>query len=282
VVTPALRRRIDCSNSPVCRFNTIGEVTNSASNVPATAALTLTVNVQVLVLPEVSVAVQVTVVTPIGKLEPDGGTQVVVTPGQLSDVLGENPTVAEFWPKGAVTIALLGHVIVGRSVSLTVTVKLQVLVLPLASVAVQITVVTPFENVEPDGGLNTTVTLVEQLSVALAENVMFEAEHWPGSVGRIIFDGQEMVGGVWSRTTTNCWQVAVLPPASLTVHVTVFVPGAKLAGALFVTLATPQLSAVTGVPSATLVALQPELAATTTFEGQVIVGGVWSRTTTSC
>ena len=204
MVTPALRRRIDCSNSPVCRFNTIGEVTNSASNVPATAALTLTVNVQVLVLPEVSVAVQVTVVTPIGKLEPDGGTQVVVTPGQLSDVLGENPTVAEFWPKGAVTIALLGQVIVGRSVSLTVTVKLQVLVLPLASVAVPMTVVTPFENVEPEGGLNTTVTLVEQLSVALAENVMFEAEHWPGSVGRIIFDGQEMVGGVWSRTTTSC------------------------------------------------------------------------------
>jgi hypothetical protein len=236
--------------------------------------LTVTVKVQVFVLPEVSVAVQVTVVTPIGKFEADGGMQVVVTPGQLSDVFGENPTAAEFWPKGAVTMALLGQVMVGDSVSLTVTVKLQLLVLPLESVAVQLTVVTPFENVEPEGGLHTTVTLAEQLSVALTENVMFEAEHWPGSVGRIMLEGHVIVGGVWSRTTTNCWQVAVFPLVSDTVQVTTFVPAGKLLGALLVTLATPQLSAVTGVPRATLVALQPELAAMITVEGQVIVGGV--------
>ena len=44
----------------------------------------VTVKLVVAVLPEESVAVQVTVVVPIGKHEPDGGLHVLVTPGQLS------------------------------------------------------------------------------------------------------------------------------------------------------------------------------------------------------
>jgi hypothetical protein len=47
-------------------------------------SLTVTVNVQVVALPDVSVAVAVTVVVPVGKLAPDGGLLVTVTPGQLS------------------------------------------------------------------------------------------------------------------------------------------------------------------------------------------------------
>jgi hypothetical protein len=46
------------------------------------------VNEQVAVLPAVSVAVQVTVVTPMGKQEPEGGLQTTVTPGQLSVATG--------------------------------------------------------------------------------------------------------------------------------------------------------------------------------------------------
>jgi hypothetical protein len=45
---------------------------------------TVTLNVHVAVLPDVSVAVQVTVVVPSGKQLPDGGVQVTTTPGQLS------------------------------------------------------------------------------------------------------------------------------------------------------------------------------------------------------
>src|SRR5262249_46727816 len=81
--------------------------------------------------------------------------------------------------------------------------------------------------------------------------------------------GQVIVGGVSSRTTTNCWQLDELPLLSVTVQVTTLVPGGKLAGALFTTLLTPQLSAVTGVPRATLVALQPELDPTMTVAGHV-------------
>lgn len=44
----------------------------------------VTVKLHVAVLPEASVAVQVTVVTPVGKQEPDAGLQTTVTPGQLS------------------------------------------------------------------------------------------------------------------------------------------------------------------------------------------------------
>lgn len=51
-------------------------------------SLTVTVNEQLAVLPDVSVAVQVTVVVPFGKLEPDPGVQAVVAPGQLSLVVG--------------------------------------------------------------------------------------------------------------------------------------------------------------------------------------------------
>lgn len=66
-------------------------------------------------------------------------------------------------------VMLLGHVIVGFSVSLTVTVKLHGLALmfPLASVAVQVTVVVPFENVEPEAGVQLAVA-PGQLSFAVA------------------------------------------------------------------------------------------------------------------
>ena len=47
-------------------------------------SLTVTVKLHVAVFPDASVAVQLTVVVPIGKVEPDAGEQTTVTPGQLS------------------------------------------------------------------------------------------------------------------------------------------------------------------------------------------------------
>jgi hypothetical protein len=54
---------------------------------------------------------------------------------------------------------------VGGCVSLTVTVKLQELILPLPSVDVQTTVVTPFTNALPLAGRHTTTGTGAQLSV---------------------------------------------------------------------------------------------------------------------
>jgi len=49
---------------------------------------TVTVNVHCAVKPAASVAVQVTVVVPLLKVEPDAGLQLTVTPGQLSLPVG--------------------------------------------------------------------------------------------------------------------------------------------------------------------------------------------------
>ena len=49
---------------------------------------TVTVKLHVAMLPDASVALQVTVVVPTGKQDPDGGMHDVVTPGQLSLAVG--------------------------------------------------------------------------------------------------------------------------------------------------------------------------------------------------
>ncbi len=58
---------------------------------------------------------------------------------------------------------------VGFSVSLTVTVKLQLALVPFESVAVHVTVVVPVGNVDPEGGLQVVVTVPPQFEVAVGE-----------------------------------------------------------------------------------------------------------------
>jgi hypothetical protein len=53
------------------------------------AVFTVTVKLQELVLAEASVAVQFTVVVPAANVEPEGGVQFTLTPGQLSVAVGE-------------------------------------------------------------------------------------------------------------------------------------------------------------------------------------------------
>lgn len=71
---------------------------------------------------------------------------------------------------------LAGQVIVGAWVSLTVTVKVQLPVRLAASVAVQVTVVTPLAKVEPEAGEQLTVA-PEQLSLAVGVVYVTVAEH---------------------------------------------------------------------------------------------------------
>ena len=66
-----------------------------------------------------------------------------------------------------VTTMFAGHVIAGSCVSCTVTVKAHAPVFPDASVAVQLTVVTPTGKVDPLAGAHTIVT-PGPLSVAVA------------------------------------------------------------------------------------------------------------------
>ena len=71
-----------------------------------------------------------------------------------------------------------------------------------------------------------------------------------------------------------------MPELSVTVHVTTVVPSGKAAGALFVTEATPQLSAVVGVPRARPVLVHPEFVVVLIADGAVIVGLTLSVTVT--
>ena len=131
-------------------------------------SLTVTVNEHAVeVLPLVSVAVQVTVIVPFGNAEPDAGLQLAVAPEQLSLAVAEKLTTAEHWPGSFPLMMLAGQLTVGFSVSLTVTVNEQLPVLFEASVAVQVTVVVPFGNAEPDAGEQLTAPTPGQLSVAV-------------------------------------------------------------------------------------------------------------------
>jgi hypothetical protein len=79
---------------PVCEFHS-SIVAGFESSCSATSNVDM-VKLHVAVLPDVSVAVQVTVVTPTLKQPPDGGTQATVTPGQLSVATGfGNVTVVQ-------------------------------------------------------------------------------------------------------------------------------------------------------------------------------------------
>src|SRR5258706_6947398 len=127
----------------------------------------MTVKVQVLVLPLASVAMLVTVVTPTGKVLPLGGVLTRLVTVQLSVAVTVKVTLLRLHrPASAVRTRLAGQVMAGFWLSVIVTVKVQVLELPLASVAVLVTVVTPTGNVLPLGGVLTRFVR-PQLTAAL-------------------------------------------------------------------------------------------------------------------
>src|SRR5881628_1139983 len=95
-------------------------------------------------------------VTPTGKVLPLGGVLTRLVTLQLSVALTLKVTLLRLQrPASAFNTRLAGQVIAGFCVSSTVTVNVQVLVLPLASRAVLVTVVTPTGNVPPLGGVLT-------------------------------------------------------------------------------------------------------------------------------
>src|SRR4030067_25434 len=104
-----------------------------------------------------SVASQLTVVSPIAKVVPETGAQVGVNePSTTSDAEAVKVTTA---PEGPVasTVVSGGTITVGAVVSCTVTMKLLLPVFRLASVASQLTVVSPIAKVEPETGAQVDV-----------------------------------------------------------------------------------------------------------------------------
>ena len=191
----------------------------------ASVSLTVTVNAQMFVFPLASVAVQTTVVTPLAKALPLAGTHTMPSPGQLSVDVAENVTLLVHTPALVDTDTLPGHNATGASVSLTVTVNTQMFVFPVASVAVQTTVVTPLAKALPLAGTHTMLSPA-QLSVEVAENVTLLA-HEPRLVLTERLAGHVATGASVSLTVTVNAQIFVFPVASVAVQTTVVTPLAK-------------------------------------------------------
>ena len=131
--------------------------------VAAVGGNTVTVKLQVFVWPQASIAVQVTVVVPIGNVLPLGGLHEKLSNPQALWAELVKFTTAPL-ALVAVTVMFVEQVtVIGGRV--TMTVKLQVLVWPHESIAVQVTVFVPIGKVLPEGGLQLTVG-VEQPPVA--------------------------------------------------------------------------------------------------------------------
>ena len=117
-------------------------------------SLTVTVKLHVDVFPDASVAVLVTVVVPTGKVLPEAGLLVTVTPGQLSLAVGDAKfTTAPQIPGEELVVILAGQVMVGACVSLTRIVNEQ---LPPPPFEVTVTVVVPTGKNEPEAGTAVT------------------------------------------------------------------------------------------------------------------------------
>lgn len=238
--------------------------------------VTVMIWVQVLVLPLPSVTVHITVVVPNGYTR--GALLVIEDTLQLSSAIGvPKATPVAVHPLLVVVLTFGGQIIVGFILSRIVITCVQVFVLPLPSVAVQVTVVLPSGN-NPGALLVNDTTL--QLSLVVgAVSIGNASEHVPGSTLKICGPEQAIVGLILSNTVIACIHVFVLPLPSVTVHVTIVTPNGKTAGALFVMDVTEQLSLVVGVINAGLVDTQFP-ASTLKLCGplQVIVGIMLSNT----
>jgi hypothetical protein len=124
-------------------------------------SVTVTLNVAVDFRPALFVAEHVTVVVPIGNVDPDGGTHVTVSvPSAKSVAVGfVNVTAAPLELVAGVEMSAGTPVIVG-AVSVTVTLNVAVASFVLLATAVQDTVVVVIANVEPEAGVHLNDVIV--------------------------------------------------------------------------------------------------------------------------
>ena len=147
-------------------LSTVKSVGHTA--VGAILSSTVMEDVQVFVLPELSVTVKVTVfaVDKFVQSNVEGLTAKLAIP-QLSVLpLFTSLAVIDPSPLASNCSVKSWHDAIGSSVSFTVTVKVQLAVLPAASVAETVTVVEPIEKDDPDGKSAEDGSGFAQLSIA--------------------------------------------------------------------------------------------------------------------
>src|SRR5947209_194431 len=126
-----------------------------------------------------------------------------------------------------------------RSAMLTVTVKLQLALFPLTSVATFLTVVVPGGKTEPEDGVETTLTPEHE---SLAPTVRLTTAPLAEVAGTVRFAGQVIVGVVRSLTVIVWVAEPELPAGSVAVQVITVVPAGYGSVSGF-----PSLRAPTGV-----------------------------------
>ena len=190
-------------------------------------SVTVTVNAALAMLPRVSAAVQLTVVGPNGKSEPLAGAHVTaMVPSTVSVAVVVYANIAPVAPVAS-TVAFVGTVMTGPLVSVTVTVNDAAPLLPRASVAVQLTVVGPSENVAPLAGVHVTGSAPSTISVA--DVVKLNAAPVALVASSVAFAGTVTTGPVESVTVTVNDDARVLPCVSVAVQLTVVDPSGNVA-----------------------------------------------------
>ncbi len=185
--------------TPVAVHPVLVVVTTSAGQVMVGTILSMTVTcwVHVAVLAEPSVTVHVTVVAPSGNTA--GASLVTDETLQLSRVTGVVSTTPEaVHDPASVGISISGiQKMVGFTLSFTVTVWSQVVILPAPSATVQVTVVLPKGNTA--GALFVTEAMSQLSLVTGVPKETFIAEQ-PLLVVVITFAGQVTTGGTVSKS----------------------------------------------------------------------------------
>src|SRR6478736_9485849 len=164
----------------------------------------------VLLFPWISVAVHVTIVSPVGNSLSvwsccrDCSPQLSDAPGRLSW------TIAVHKLGSVLTVISVAAVMEGASVSLTITFCSVVIVFPLASVIFHTIVVSPTSKIL-SGWSFVIVSADAQLSVAIGGINVTTALHRPGSLLTVISAGLVTVGASVSVTITFCCAVVMCP-----------------------------------------------------------------------
>ena len=246
----------------------------------AVVSWTVTLNFALALLPFPSVAVHVTVVTVIGKTEPESGTQAAAMfPLTMSVAEAENDTGAPFGPIASVAMSS-GTETDGAVVSRTVTVNVfGALWLPESSEAVQLTVVVVIGNVLPEGGEHETVGVGSTRSEAVAVKPTAAP---PGPVASVVMSaGTVSVGAVVSCTVTVKESPSEFPESSVATHVTVVVPRGNVLpdGGAHATLTLVSTRSVADAENETAAPPGP-VAGVVMLAGTVIDGGAVSCTVT--
>ena len=190
----------------------VAVIATGTLSVGAVVSLTVTNCVLTVTLPAASVAVHVTNVSPIGKIPPAGALLVKLATVQLSAAIGAVKLIVAVQFAPALAVIATGVVNDGTVTSITVTVCVLVELLPLASVAVHVTVVVPIGNTPPAGALFVTVILfgAVQLSDTAGAVKAIVAVHVDPALA-VIVAGAVITGAIASVTVTVCVLVVAFP-----------------------------------------------------------------------